>query len=65
MKYYLVNKGENFEEAIKSHVEPFEDMEEVKEFVRLFYGPGVEYLVCDENGGLVYVGIGKGGSGYA
>lgn len=65
MKYFIVLRGENFETAVKGHKKPFDSLDEVKEFARLFFGPGVEYYICDENGGLIYVGFVKGGMGNA
>ncbi len=58
MKLYVVIMGENFEEAKEAHGESFfPNVEEAVLWCQISLDPGEKYMICDENGGLLYIGI--------
>jgi hypothetical protein len=58
MKLYVVIMGENFEEAKKAHGDNFfPSVEEANLWCQITLDPGQRYMICDENGGLLYIGI--------
>jgi len=58
MKLYVVIMGESFEEAKEAHGENFfSNMEEAIMWCQISLDPGKKYMICDENGDLLYIGI--------
>lgn len=57
VKYYLVIMGENFEDAVRAHQGKFySSVEAAKDCAFLLLAPHQSYMICDENGGAIYIG---------
>jgi len=59
MKLYIVWMGENFDSAKARHENNyFTSQEEAVEVAKMFASPGQRFWICDENGGVLYIGQG-------
>lgn len=58
MKIYVLIRGETFEEAKEAHGDKFfSSIEEAVLWCQINLDLGEKFFVCDENGGLLYVGF--------
>jgi len=58
MKFYVVIMGESFEDAKEAHGESFfPSVEEARLWCQISLDPGERYMICDENGGLLYIEV--------
>jgi hypothetical protein len=57
VRLYIVMMGENFDEAKSRHEGNFfSTVEEAVELAKMLLEPGQSFWVCDENGGVLYIG---------
>lgn len=58
MKLYLVRMGENFETAKKNNGNNhFSSLEQASDWAKLNFQPGQRFWICDENGGVIAIGV--------
>lgn len=58
MKVYVVIRGETFEEAKEAHGDSFfSSIEEAVMWCQISLDLGEKFMLCDEDGGLLYIGF--------